>query len=96
MKELQKLQNILPIKIEYNNISKMTKEQFIFLIETQKPFEFTYNNVVYNMTYDKNEKGETIIVFGRLYEGKKYKSAGELLNNARIENHFFKDMLDIL
>ena len=68
MKELQKLQNILPIKIEYNNISKMTKEQFIFLIETQKPFEFTYNNVVYNMTYDKNEKGETIIVFGRLYE----------------------------
>ena len=50
----------------------MTKEQFIFLIETQKPFEFTYNNVVYNMTYDKNEKGEKVIVFGRLYEGKKY------------------------
>ena len=74
----------------------MTKEQFIFLIETQKPFEFTYNNVVYNMTYDKNEKGEKVIVFGRLYEGKKYKSSGELLNTARIENHFFKDMLDIL
>ena len=74
----------------------MTKEQFIFLIETQKPFEFTYNNVVYNMTYDKNEKGEKVIVFGRLYEGKKYKSVGELLNTARIENHFFKDMLDIL
>lgn len=74
----------------------MTKEQFIFLIETQKPFEFTYNNVVYNMTYDKNEKGENVIIFGRLYEGKKYNSAGELLNNARIENHFFKDMLDIL
>ena len=48
------------------------------------------------MTYDKNEKGEKVIVFGRLYEGKKYKSAGELLNTARIENHFFKDMLDIL
>lgn len=74
----------------------MTKEQFIFLIETQKPFEFTYNNIVYNMTYDKNEKGENVIIFGRLYEGKKYNSAGELLNNARIENHFFKDMLDIL
>ena len=51
----------------------MTKEQFIFLIETQKPFEFTYNNIVYNMTYDKNEKGENVIIFGRLYEGKKYK-----------------------
>ena len=107
MKETEKSQIILPIKIEYNIISKMTKEQFIFLIETQKPFEFTYNNVVYNMTYDKNEKGEKVIVFGRLYEGideletllyegKKYKSAGELLNTARIENHFFKDMLDIL
>ena len=96
MKETEKSQIILPIKFEYNIISKMTKEQFIFLIETQKPFEFTYNNVVYNMTYDKNEKGETIIVSGRLDEGKKYKSAGELLNNARIENHFFKDMLDIL
>lgn len=96
MKEIEKSQIILPIKIEYNIISKMTKEQFIFLIETQKPFEFTYNNVVYNMTYDKNEKGEKVIVFGRLYEGKKYKSAGELLNTARIENHFFKDMLDIL
>ena len=89
MKETEKSQIILPIKIEYNIISKMTKEQFIFLIETQKPFEFTYNNVVY-------KKGEKVIVFGRLYEGKKYKSAGELLNTARIENHFFKDMLDIL
>ena len=76
MKETEKSQIILPIKIEYNIISKMTKEQFIFLIET--------------------EKGEKVIVFGRLYEGKKYKSAGELLNTARIENHFFKDMLDIL
>ena len=42
MKEIEKSQIILPIKIEYNIISKMTKEQFIFLIETQKPFEFTY------------------------------------------------------
>lgn len=96
MKESEKIKSILPIKFEYNNISKMTKEQFIFLIETQKPFEFTYNNIVYNMTYDKNEKGENVIIFGRLYEGKKYNNAGELLNNARIENHFFKDMLDIL
>lgn len=74
----------------------MTKEQFVFMTETQKPLEFKYNNKVYSLNYDKNDKGESFIVFGQLYEGKKYNSVGELLNNAKIENHFFKDMLDIL
>ncbi len=74
----------------------MTKEQLIFNIETRKPLEFTYNHKTYSLSYDKNEKGELIIVFGLLYEGKKYASLGEFLNEAKIENHFFKDMLDIL
>ena len=74
----------------------MTKDDFIFLIETRKNMEFSYNGKTYNLTYDKNNKGELEIIFGRLYEGKKYSSLGELLNTAKIENHFFKDMLDIL
>ena len=74
----------------------MTKEQLFFYVETQKVFEFTYKGKVYNMTYDRDEKGNTVLVFGRLYEGKRYSSIGELLNTAKIENHFFKDMLDTI
>ena len=72
----------------------MTKDDLLFLIRTKREFEFIYNGDTYNMTYDTDENGETIIVFGRLYQGEKYKSFGELMNNARIENHFFKDMLE--
>lgn len=74
----------------------MTKEQLFFYIETQKVFEFSYKGKVYNMTYDRDEKGNTVLVFGRLYEGKRYAGVGELLNTAKIENHFFKDMLDTI
>jgi hypothetical protein len=74
----------------------MTKEQLFFYVETQKVFEFTYKGKVYNMTYDRDEKGNTVLVFGRLYEGKRYAGVGELLNTAKIENHFFKDMLDTI
>ena len=74
----------------------MTKDQLIYKIETRQPFEFTYKGKIYNMTYDKAKDGSLIIRFGRLYEEETYTSFGELMNTARIENHFFKDMLDIL
>lgn len=74
----------------------MTKEKFLFLIETKQEFEFSYKGKTYNMTYDKDDKGNTVIVFGQLYEGVRYESVGDLLNNAQIENHYFKNMLDIL
>lgn len=73
----------------------MTKDDFLFLIETQTIREFTYKNEIYRLSYDKTPTGKTIINFGRLYEETKYDSVGELLNNAKIQNHFFKDMLDI-
>lgn len=73
----------------------MTKDDFLFLLETQTIREFTYKNEIYRLSYDKKSDGKTIIKFGRLYEETEYESAGELLNNARIQNHFFKDMLDI-
>ena len=73
----------------------MTKEQLFFLIETKKEHEFVYNGKTYNLTYDKDGNNRYVIVFGELYQGKRYSDAGELLNNAKIENHFFKDMLEI-
>lgn len=73
----------------------MTKDDFLFLIETQTIREFKYKDEIYRLSYDKNSDGKNIIKFGRLYEETKYDSVGELLNNAKIQNHFFKDMLDI-
>ncbi len=74
----------------------MTKDDLIFKIETRQPFEFTYKGKLYNMMYDKGADGSVIIRFGRVFEEETYTSFGELMNTARIENHFFKDMLDIL
>ncbi len=76
-------------------MSLMTKDDFLFLVETKTPHEFIYKGKIYNMTFDKAADGSTIIVFGPLFEGERYDSVGEFLNKARIENHFFKDMLDI-
>ena len=73
----------------------MTKDDLIFYIQTKKEFEFKYNGKIYNMTYD-DTAGKSFIIFGRLYEGVRYNSYGELMNNARIENHFLKDMLDVI
>ncbi len=82
-------------KKQFNKIHPMTKDDFLFLVETQTPHEFLYKGKLYNLTYDKAADGSTIIVFGPLYQGSRYNSVGEFLNKARIENHFFKDMLDI-
>lgn len=74
----------------------MTKDDFFYMIEIRKELEFSYKGKTYQLTYDKNEKGEYKIVFGQLYEGKKYDSLGEFMNTAKVENSYFKDMLDIL
>ena len=61
----------------------MTKQDLVFKIQTKQPFEFQFNNKTYNLTFDVDENGNTIIVFGLLYEGVKYKSFGELMNVLR-------------
>lgn len=76
--------------------TKMTKDDLIFLINTKKEFEFTYNGKNYNLTYDRDDNGNDLIVFGERFQGKKYASFGEFMNEARIENHFFREMLEIL
>ena len=73
-----------------------TKEDFLFEVEAQLPFEFTYKGKKYNMTYDTAPDGHRTLVFGQLYEEKHYDSVEEFLNTCRIENHFFKDMMDII
>lgn len=73
----------------------MTKNDFNFMIATKKAFEFEYNGKRYNITYGSDEKGE-YISFGLLFQGQKYYSIGELLNEARIENHYFKEMIEDL
>ena len=73
----------------------MTKDDFLFLVEKENINDFIFKGVTYTITYDKSPDGHKCIVFGELADKKKYDSVGEFLNKAKIENHFFKDMLDI-
>ena len=74
----------------------MTKDDFYFKIQVKQTMEFKYNSRLYNSNYDQTSDGKEIILFGRLYEEQKFHSYGDLMNNAKVENHFLKDMLEIL
>ena len=74
----------------------MTKKDLIFYINAKKELEFTYKGKNYNLTYDRNDNGDEMIVFGERFEGQKFSSFGEFINEAKIENHFFREMIDIL
>lgn len=74
----------------------MTKDDIYYLISVKKPFEFSFNGKNYNMTYGKDSAGKEYIDFGERYTTTKYYSFGELINNAKVENYFFKDLLEIL
>jgi len=74
----------------------MTKEELVFRVEAKREFEFTYKGKNYNFTYGVDNNGKDYICFGRTYEGVKYYSLKELLNDAKIDNHYFREMLDIL
>lgn len=71
----------------------MTKDQLYFLFEAKQPHEFNYDNKTYNMTFGTDENGN-FVSFGLLYEEKKFYSFGEFMNIAKIDNHFFREMLD--
>ena len=72
----------------------MTRDDLVFLVQTKTNKDFNYKNDVYRLSFGTDEKGE-YIKFGLLYEERKYYSFGEFWNEAKIENHFFKEMLDI-
>lgn len=73
----------------------MTLEEFRYLIDIKKEYEFVFRGKKYNLTYGKDSNGD-YIKFGQLYEEKKYHSLGEFLNTVKIENSYFKDILEIL
>lgn len=74
----------------------MRKEDFFFNIQIQKPMNFTYRGISYTVKCDKDEKGNQIILFGRTFQEEKYESYGEFMNTAKVENSFFKDLLEDL
>ena len=74
----------------------MTKEEFRYLIDVKKDCEFQYNGKNYNITYEKSSGGEEYICFGERYFQKKIDSWGEFINEAKVENHFLREMLNIL
>lgn len=71
----------------------MTKDDIYFSTQVGKSLEFNFKNKTYSLTYDKDEQGNQIIIFGPLYEGTKYSSFGELMNEAKVENHFFREII---
>lgn len=85
---------MLSLKIRFSRIHLMTKDDLFFYLQTKKNLEFTFKDKVYSLLCDKDSDGKDIIVFGRLYEGKKYSSFGELINQAKIDNYYFKDLLE--
>lgn len=74
----------------------MTKEEFRFIIDTKKEFEFSYKGTNYNITYGKDDKNCNYIQFGQTYMGEKYYSFADFMNTAKVQNHYLREMLDIL
>ena len=81
--------------LHFTKMFSMTKDDFLFLVETETIHDFLYKGKTYTITYDKSPDGCKCIIFGDIADKQKYDSVGEFLNKAKIENHFFKDMLDI-
>ena len=81
--------------LHFTKMFSMTKDDFLFLVETETIHDFLYKGKTYTITYDKSPDGRKLIIFGDISDKQKYDSVGEFLNKAKIENHFFKDMLDI-
>lgn len=63
------------------------------MIETEQPLEFNFNGKKYCLTYDRAPGGKKWLVFGEQYVGVKYDSYGELMNNARVENCYFRELI---
>lgn len=74
----------------------MKEEDFFFNIQIQKPMHFLYKDEEYCIKCDKDSNGNQIILFGRTFQEQKYSSYGEFMNTAKVENTFFKHMLEDL
>lgn len=71
----------------------MTIDAFNYLVAVKKELEFAYNGKTYTLTYGKDDKGD-YLAFGRLYDTpQRFRSAVELLNAVKLENHFLREVL---
>ena len=52
----------------------MTKDDFLFLVETETIHDFIYKGKTYTITYDKSPDGRKWIIFGDLADKEKYDS----------------------
>lgn len=72
----------------------MTRNEFVHIVNSKEQREFVVDGVVYALTYDKDSSGKEYVVFGRTFQGERYTDVGELLNNAKIGNHYLRNMLE--
>ena len=73
----------------------MKTEDFRFLIDCKKEFEFDFRGIKYSITYGSDSKGD-YIAFGRLFQPKRFYSWGDLMNEAEVENSYFREVLEDL
>lgn len=71
----------------------MRREEFQFLVDTKREFEFPFNGKNYNLTYGTDDSGADCIVFGETFQGRTYASFGELMNSAKIGNYFLREVI---
>ncbi|MCR5612141.1 hypothetical protein [Treponema sp.] len=74
----------------------MTKDDLYFYTQAKKEFEFIYKEKTYSLTYGRDDNGKDYIAFGRLYEPERYESFKDLYARAKIDNSYFREMLDII
>ncbi|NLC93528.1 MAG: hypothetical protein GX677_08725 [Treponema sp.] len=67
-----------------------------FYTEIKKDYEFTYKNKKYDLSYKKDNNGKDLILFGLQYQQQIFHSFNELINNAKIENSFFREVIKVL
>jgi len=73
----------------------MTKDDLYFYVSAKKELEFVFNGERYTLNYEQ-ERGSQVIIFGPIYDKKKYDSFGQLMNEAKVENHYFRELLEDL
>ena len=76
---------------------EMTREEFQFIIDIKREYEFLFDGKRYNLTYGKDDCGKDYIALGRLYDTPElYYSFGELINHAKIENQYLRELITYL
>ncbi|MBR1910981.1 MAG: hypothetical protein IJ828_01350 [Treponema sp.] len=75
----------------------MTREEFQFIVDIKKEYEFLANGKRYTLTYGKDDSGKDYIALGRLYDQpERYASFGDLMNHAKIENQYVRELIAFL